>query len=72
MRNLMDWISVEDRYPENKQKVKIRVEDTDQKEHILECTFIDHPDFRGWRMKPPENVTIHAKPTHWMPISITL
>lgn len=62
----MDWISVKDTYPAHKQKIRIKVEDTKGNEHELECIFNDYEDYRGWEIKPPENVTIYAKPTHWM------
>ena len=64
----MEWISVKDRYPDDNQRIKIKVNDTEGKEHELECTFSDCEDYRGWKIKPPENVTIYAKPTHWIPI----
>jgi hypothetical protein len=63
----MTWISVKDEYPEHRQKIKIKVEDTQGKEHELEAVFNDHEDYRSWEMKFPENVTIHSKPTHWIP-----
>lgn len=65
---MIEWISVEEAYPKHKQNIKVRVEDTEGKEHELECTFNDHADYRGWEIKPVENVTIYAKPTHWMPL----
>ena len=65
----MKWISITDRYPEDKQKVKIMVEDIQGKEHELECIFHDYEDYRGWEIKPPENITIHAIPTHWMALT---
>lgn len=64
----MSWISVKERYPHHMQNIKIRVEDTEGKEHELVCTFKDYEDYRAWTIKPPENVQIHAKPTHWMPL----
>lgn len=66
-----EWISVNDRYPEHKQNIKIRVQDTEGKEHELECTFNDYEDYRGWEIKPSQNVTIHAKPTHWTPLPLS-
>jgi hypothetical protein len=64
----MNWISVKDRYPVHKQNIRIKVEDTQGNEHELECTFNDYEDYRGWEIKPPENIIIHAKPTHWIPL----
>lgn len=65
----MEWINAEDRYPEHMQKVKIKVKDTQGKQHEIDCIFKDYEDYRGWTgIKPIENITIHAKPTHWMPL----
>jgi len=64
----MEWISVEDRYPSHKQNIKIKVEDTEGKEHQMECIFNDYEDYRSWEIKPPENITIYAKPSHWLPL----
>ena len=65
----MEWISVKDQYPGHKQKVKVKVKDLQEIEHELEATFNDHEEYRSWGdMKFPENVMIHAKPTHWMPL----
>ncbi len=64
----MEWISVEDKYPNHKQKIKIKVQDVEGNPHELECIFNDYEDYRGWEIKPPENVIIHAIPTHWMPL----
>ena len=64
----MEWISVKDNYPQDKQKIKIKVEDIQGNEHELEAVFNDYEDCRSWKIKPPENVIIYAKPTHWMPI----
>ena len=65
---MTEWISVKDKYPENNQKIKIKVKDVQGNLHELEGVFRDYEDYRGWTIKFPENVTIHAKPTHWMPL----
>ncbi len=62
------WVSVKDRYPLHRQKIKIKVEDIKGKDHELECIFNDCEDYRSWEIKFPEDTMIHAKPTHWMPL----
>lgn len=67
---MTEWISVEDKYPENQQKVKIKIlyEPTQEIQEI-EATFKDYDDYRSWTIKKPLNLYDYiAKPTHWMPL----
>jgi hypothetical protein len=67
----MEWISVKDKLPKHQQRIKIRVEDTEAKQHELECTFNDYEDFivweyedyTSWKIKPQQRIKIRVEDT---------
>ncbi len=70
-KNYVHWISVEDRYPENKQFVNIKIwDDLNNCECEIQCIFNDYEDYRAWTISKEEHEgrKLVAKPTHWMPL----
>ena len=65
---MTEWVDVKERYPDHRENIKIKIQDIEGKEYELECIFNDYDDYRSWEIKSIDNVIIHAKPTHWMPL----
>ena len=68
---MSEWISVNDKYPDNLQFVKIKILDSKNDcECEAEAIFNDNEDYRSWTIKEHffEGRTLIARPTHWMPL----
>lgn len=66
---MCDWIKTSNCYPQHEQTVLARFwhEET-QKYYELNMIFIDCEDYRAWRGKHPEGITIITVPHEWKPL----